>query len=700
MERALSAGTLYRNSAHPLDQIFQICGNKRNVQVLGVINRPYSTTEHGSSMLHATTIRNKWQPQICYPANPALSVQVVTFQRPNPSQMQYMSLEPISLALLDNSYETKKSPTISFPRDEEEERERVRVARLVEKLKLHTVICHSPTEKEKGLCTILAQINCCAEFSDLLSKNCPLIGSSRTRRRSVGERVIESAQSLYTHVAISLWNIMLLYLYPTLRQSFLICLITARVMAEFILEILEWQPPQRFWESELESSNSSSISPSHSRERRLALKDVSATFQQIHLRLEQFSYYPMQYLLLRRRQRTWASIPTAHDDYIRFYNSLWLVANDVIIGVAVGSYIIESHRFTAAALASLLNATTISGLKNMITWLMGWPAGLKLNGELAEFLGALFLWVIECWDQAVTTVIAPHLPTMLYVIGFSSFAGASLPLAILSDLLSLLTLHIYNFYIASARIFKWQLTVIYSLFQLFRGKKRNVLRHRIDSCDYDLDQLLLGTILFTLLFFLLPTVAVFYLTFAFARVSIILLQAALDTCLACLNHFPLFALMLRLKDPKRLPGGIRFTVTTQPQRSENAIRHNIARTWLTRSTDGKSNHLPSRALGSPTRPHPNDNDEDYVSISYVTLSSIPLSLRQIFAQYLHLVSRIRKHYLSFEVVFRLGTGRFVPPLSRDEMYSLQYSMLPRRRVSVGGIWRGLVHGDVDDSSDH
>lgn len=127
-------------------------------------------------------------------------------------------------------------------------------------------------------------------------------------------------------------------------------------------------------------------------------------------------------------------------------------------------------------------------------------------------------------------------------------------IAMFSDLSSLFTLHIYSFYIASARIFNWQLTIITSLFHLFRGRKRNVLRNRIDSCDYDLDQLLLGTILFTLLFFLLPTVLVFYITFASARMAIISLKAALDTCLAFLNHFPLFALMLRIKDSRRLPG--------------------------------------------------------------------------------------------------------------------------------------------------
>jgi hypothetical protein len=126
-----------------------------------------------------------------------------------------------------------------------------------------------------------------------------------------------------------------------------------------------------------------------------------------------------------------------------------------------------------------------------------------------------------------------------------------MPISIFSDL-------VYSFYVASARIFHWQLTIIISLFHLFRGKKRNILRNRIDSCDYDLDQLLLGTILFTLQFFLLPTVFVFYLTFASARIAVIGLKAALEMGLACLNHFPLFAVMLRLKDPGRLPGGICF----------------------------------------------------------------------------------------------------------------------------------------------
>ena len=48
-----------------------------------------------------------------------------------------------------------------------------------------------------------------------------------------------------------------------------------------------------------------------------------------------------------------------------------------------------------------------------------------------------------------------------------------------------------------------------------------MLHRRIDSWQYDIDQLLFGTMLFTLVTFLLPTVGTFYLLFAFVRSTFI-----------------------------------------------------------------------------------------------------------------------------------------------------------------------------------
>lgn len=527
-------------------QIYDLCGNT-SLYVLGSVNPTASTGSFDPNHLLAYTEASSPFPSVYYPKALQISVQVIMFDCPSPRQMQYMSLSPISLVLGDKDLGSDGAPHELGENDVDDEIESSDKARLVKKLQLHTVIRHSPSQKEAMLPTILAQINCSSELAKLLARNSYLLKTRQKRSLSVSEKVVESATTIRDYVINVAWHIITVWVWPLLTRTFVMALIFHRTIAELILRVLEWRP----------------------RPDGAALKDISATAQQVDIRLQQFCYWPMQYLTLRKRKDDWESITDRHPDYIRFFNSLWLVANDVIIGIALGSYIIDNATWVAWQINTVLMGWTLEGLRDMILWLMDWPAGLKLNTELAIFLGDLFLWVIDLWKGTSAPVLLssrtlihtecvlglqPLLPHVIYFIGFSSFAGATMPISMFSDLLSLLTVHIYCFYTASARIFHWQLTIIMSLFHLFRGKKHNVLRNRIDSCDYDLDQLLLGTILFTLLFFLLPTVAVFYLTFTSARMAIIFLKAALDTSLACLNHFPLFALMLRVKDSRRLPG--------------------------------------------------------------------------------------------------------------------------------------------------
>lgn len=536
MEHALQSGSFFRSSPHPIAQLLQLCGNSA-ILVLGTVNSVAPEKSFDPRHLLAYTDSSTPFPRVFCPKESRTSLQIIIFDRPSPTRMQYLSLSPICLAL-----GVPNADGIDNAEDE------ARKTKLMKKLKLHTVVKHSASLKELSLPTILNQINCSFELAEVIKRNVRLRGTRKKRSLSVGEMVVESATTLWDYIVAAGWHLLTAWVYPVLTRACVVMLVGHRVIAEVVLRILEWRPHP-------ESA---------------ALKDISATAQQVDIRLQQFCYWPIQYLTLRKRKGDWESITDKHPDYIRFYNSLWLVANDVIIGIALGSYIIDNAGYVAYQINNILSGWTVEGLRDMISWLMDWPAGLKLNNELAVFLGDLFLWVIDYWrgngyfcvrSASVLTSVAecvsslrPYLPHVIYFVGFSSFAGATMPIALFSDLLSLLTVHIYCFYTASARIFHWQLTIIVSLFHLFRGKKHNVLRNRIDSCDYDLDQLLLGTILFTLLFFLLPTVIVFYLTFTSARVAIISLKASLDTLLACLNHFPLFALMLRAKDSRRLPG--------------------------------------------------------------------------------------------------------------------------------------------------
>ncbi|KAK1766488.1 hypothetical protein QBC33DRAFT_453309 [Phialemonium atrogriseum] len=630
VENALKVGTLLRNAPHPVHRIYELCGQS-SMHVLGVSNTPDSV-EIDPSWVRVTSGQSLRVPKVTCAR--ATNIQIILYERPLPGRMQYISLNPIALALGDKHDGSRQEPSDSGE-DEDEKEERAKKderQKLVEKLKLHSVIKRVPSAKEKALAKIVNQINWAWELDRLLQKNVSRIGTRPKRSLSVSERVVESATTARDMAVVWLWEMATIYIWPIIKRAFVLVLMSHRIAAEMLLLILEWRARPRY----------------------AALKDISATAQQVEIRLQQFCYWPMQYVTLRQRKNDWESVTTSHPDYIRFYNSLWLVANDVIIGIALGSYIIDNAGWVADQISGLLRTYTVEALQSSISWLMGWPAGLKLNTELAAFLGDLFLWVIDYWSSCIET-LQPAMPHIIQFIGFSSFGGASMPIALFSDLLSILTVHIYSFYLASARIFHWQLNILVSLFHLFRGKKHNVLRNRIDSCDYDLDQLLVGTIFFTLLFFLLPTVVVFYLNFAIARMAIISLKAVFDTLLSCLNHFPLFALMLRVKDPRRLPGGIRFELRDTQDNNRLA------------------------AVSSP----------DHPTTSVIHLKPIPLSFRAMFHQYFQMAQRIRKHYLSPRVLLCLLTGKFVPPINRKNLYSLQYSMLPARRAGIMEMWEAV-----------
>ena len=293
-----------------------------------------------------------------------------------------MSLDPISLILGDKA--SVEGSLYSLLEGERMEAENARIQKqlLIEKLRLHTVIKRSPSQKELILPIVLSQINCSLEMAQLLEQNRSLLGPRPKRSLSVGERVVESASTLWDFAIDGLWHMLTVWVYPLLIRAFVIGLICHRMVAEIVLRILEWRP----------------------RPDSMALKDVSATAQQVDIRLQQFCYWPIQYLTLRKRRTDWESVTDKHPDYIRFYNSLWLVANDVIIGIALGSYIIDNAGWVAWQINNVLSGWTVVGLRNMISWLTDWPAGLKLNNELARFLGDLFLWVIDYWAGKCSTI--------------------------------------------------------------------------------------------------------------------------------------------------------------------------------------------------------------------------------------------------------------------------------------------------------
>lgn len=88
----------------------------------------------------------------------------------------------------------------------------------------------------------------------------------------------------------------------------------------------------------------------------------------------------------------------------------------------------------------------------------------------------------------------------------------------------------------------------------FSGKKWNVLRNRVDSVENDVDRLFIGTLLFTILLFLFPTIFLYYIVFTSLRLFVLLIQAVLFGFVALFNSFPFYGVWLYFMNPEYLPG--------------------------------------------------------------------------------------------------------------------------------------------------
>lgn len=372
VENALLVGTLLRHPNHDIQNLLQRCRHA-SLRVLGHVNPQTAPVRFNPQLLATYTDASTRFPRVYCPMDTPIALQVIVYDRPHPTRMQYLSIHPMSLALGDKVDAVRSKS--AFEVAQEEQRGQKRKDNIMDKLKLHTVIAYPTTHQETSLPMIIDQINCSYELNTVLQSNIGLVRRIK-RAQSVSQRVAESANNLWDYFYIGLHFLWKTWLYPIIAQLFIIVLLAHRIGGEVILQVLHWRP-------------GSPEAP--------ALKDISATAQQLDIRLQQFCYWPIQYLTLRKRKGNWESFTSSHPEYIRFYNSLWLVANDVIIGIALGSFIIENSVFVASQLDIIFNTWSIEGLHRTISWLMEWPGGLKLNTELAEFLGDLFLWVIDHW---------------------------------------------------------------------------------------------------------------------------------------------------------------------------------------------------------------------------------------------------------------------------------------------------------------
>lgn len=281
-------------------------------------------------------------------------------------------------------------------------------------------------------------------------------------------------------------------------------------------------------------------------------------------RLLQYTPSFLSQLLSRSYELHYIRVTEKMESFQRLKNENRCVIQiiDTLLGI-VFMYILISNN-TSQYLANVclsLGDWVANELKRLLEWLMGAPAGLKLNSQLTHFLGKFFQYHIYLWTGYLY-ILRPVLEPLLYYSSMAGVLGFTVQVALFQDILSTMTIHIYCFYVYAARLYQLQLYALASLWRLFRGKKWNVLRQRVDSAVYDADQLFVGILLFTVLLFILPTTGLYYVVFTMLRVLVLLTQWCLSRLRHILNTMPWWSVLLWMTRSQTLTDGALFEVAS------------------------------------------------------------------------------------------------------------------------------------------
>ena len=224
-----------------------------------------------------------------------------------------------------------------------------------------------------------------------------------------------------------------------------------------------------------------------------------------------------------------------------------------------------SHLFSTAA--SSINTEAVH---SVFKWLASWPLGLKLNTELALFLGDTLGSVASGLSVKVPWNAVSVVRTLS---SLSRTLGFCVCLSVASDMVLIGSVHVRVMHALIRHVYCFLTQAAGNLFDVFRGKKRNPLHGgRVDNAHYEVDQLFLGTLLFTLLVFLFPTVLMYYSACALAQLMVLGIVAILRTIVAMVDSLPISKLVHSITNPLREPAGLYWTSYTQNSATDTGVR--------------------------------------------------------------------------------------------------------------------------------
>lgn len=150
-------------------------------------------------------------------------------------------------------------------------------------------------------------------------------------------------------------------------------------------------------------------------------------------------------------------------------HSMWSsVAVDILLGYLFGIALFFHSECVCLWVSNSANNITNHLLRNGCAWLMGVPAGFKLNTELAGVLGMISLNAIQIWSTLWFFVGS----LFIYFVQGLAIAGVlfglTTPAALVIDMMSLSMLHVSTLHWLISYIYSHQIQAIAALWRLFR----------------------------------------------------------------------------------------------------------------------------------------------------------------------------------------------------------------------------------------
>ena len=403
------------------------------------------------------------------------------------------------------------------------------------------------------------------------------------------------------------------------------------------------------------------------------LRDVSTLASQLSFRLLTALHWPSLY---RSSQLPPSPSAAYHASSLLLYSSVVQSLVDILLGVLL-AHLLRTHSSSVLSLfhdfAQLLHSDVI---RANVQWFQQQPVGLKLNTQLSAKLGQLVVLALTVYDGG-TAVVARHEEVLLEAASWAGLLGASTLLAVGSDALSVLTLHVDLLHTWFSLLYRALLSLLSSLFRLFRGKKRNRLRGRIDTLAPGTPQLLLGVLLFAVIFFLAPTVVVYYAFFSLVRLLVMGAQAVLWWGMAACNCFPVLPLAVWATRRGALPGGVRVEALSQhgtlqtveddgpddeeleEAEAQARVKEEIAAASRSSAYRTRYCHVLERAWTRTTR----ETEERVGRVrgtDYLVLVSSSVPVRSLFFQYRVALSYLQRHYTARNLAAALFQGKRLP----------------------------------------